>query len=114
MIVKVKVFPKSKINLIECLMIDNGELSLVVRVTAVPDKGEANNNVIKMISKFLNVSQSSIALIKGHRCRQKVFRVDNVSKESLKKINNLSIKHYLLQFKKYSSNKIFHSQSFNY
>lgn len=86
MIVKVKVFPKSKINVVEQVMMENKELSLVVRVTAAPDKSEANKVVMKMIAKFLDVNQSSVELIRGQRCRNKVFRVENLSQEFLNKI----------------------------
>lgn len=77
MIVNAKVFPKSKMNLIEKPTIINNELSIIIRVTAIPDRGEANSAVIKILAKFLGINQSSIELIKGHRCRNKVFRVTN-------------------------------------
>lgn len=86
MIVKAKVFPKSKVNLIEQAIVDNGQLSMVIRVTAIPEKGTANSAVIKLLAKFLDINQASIELIKGHRCRNKVFRVTNISQEVLNKI----------------------------
>jgi uncharacterized protein YggU (UPF0235/DUF167 family) len=86
MIVKAKVVPKSKINLIEQAIVDNGELSMVIRVTAIPDKGAANSAVIKLLAKFLDINQSSVDLIKGYKCRNKVFRVTNVRQEFLNKI----------------------------
>ncbi len=86
MIIKAKVFPKSKMNLVEKAMIEDGELSLVVRVTAVPENGNANKAVIKILAKFLDVNQSWIELIRGQTCRNKIFRVSNVNQEFFKKI----------------------------
>ena len=86
MICKAKVFPKSNVNLIEQLMLENGQLSMVIRVTAIADKGQANSAVIKLLAKFLDINQSSIELIRGYTCRNKVFRVINVSQEFLNKI----------------------------
>ena len=86
MIVKAKVFPKSKMNLVERAMMEAEILSVVVRVTVAPERGEANKAVIKMLAKFLDVNQSSVELINGHKCRNKVFRVNNVGHEFMKKI----------------------------
>ncbi len=62
------------------------ELSIIVRVSATPENGNANAAVVKLIAKFFQVNQSSVELIKGARCRNKVFHVRNIDETLLKNI----------------------------
>ncbi len=75
MIIKVKAFPKSKVNRIEDFVVENDYLSMKVRITAVPDKGQANKAIIELLADFLNVAKSSIELLRGDTCRNKTFHV---------------------------------------
>lgn len=87
MLVKAKVFPKSKVNSVEKVKLEEkDQLSIVVRVSATPENGSANAAVMKLIAKFFQVNQSSVELIKGARCRNKVFHVRTIDETLLEKI----------------------------
>lgn len=57
---------------------------LRVRVTAPPAEGKANTAVVKLLSDALGVSRSRIAIVRGHRARQKVIEVEGLSDEDLR------------------------------
>lgn len=87
MLVQAKIFPKSKVNLIEDIkFLEKDVLSIVVRISAAPENGNANAAAIKLIAKFFHVNQSSIELIRGARCRNKVFHIRNIDETLLEKI----------------------------
>lgn len=44
-----------------------------VAVKEAPDKGKANEAVIKALAKFLGVAPSRLAIASGHTSRQKVI-----------------------------------------
>ena len=88
LLILVKVFPQSHLNILDQISYDENKLSVVARVTAVAEKNKANKAVIKLLSKYLGVSQSSFELIKGNRCKNKIFRVNNPDSELLNKLHN--------------------------
>jgi len=49
---------------------------LVVRVTAPPAEGKANAAVCKLVAKHFGVPPSSVEVVRGHRGRRKVLRLD--------------------------------------
>lgn len=51
---------------------------LKVKLTAPPADGAANKQLIELMSKALGVSKSSIAIIKGHKSRDKVLALKGV------------------------------------
>ncbi len=88
LLILVKVFPQSHLNIVEQIFFEDDKLSVVVRVTAVAEKNKANKAVVKLLSKHLGVSQSSFELIKGSACKNKIFRVNNPDSKLLKKLHN--------------------------
>lgn len=60
---KIKVIPNAKKNEV----IQEGE-RIVVRVTSPPEKGKANKEVIKILSKYFN---SKVRIISGEKNREK-------------------------------------------
>ena len=63
--------------------------SFDIYVKAPPDKGKANLAVLKTLSKFLNISSSSLKIIKGNTSRNKTILIQGTSKEQIeKKIKN--------------------------
>lgn len=46
---------------------------LKVKVTAPPEKGEANEAVIDLLSTFFKIPKSKIVLLRGHKSRNKIF-----------------------------------------
>ena len=53
----------------------HGTVSLNVKVTAAPDKGQANAAVIKALAKAMMVSKSTFHLVKGQTDRNKTFEI---------------------------------------
>ncbi len=48
---------------------------LVVRVAAPPDKGKANEELVRFLSKRLGIPRSAVELVSGNTARHKVLRV---------------------------------------
>lgn len=51
------------------------EGSFRVYVSAAPEKGRANAQMLKALSKHLGVPRSSISIVRGHTSREKLVRV---------------------------------------
>ena len=79
MLLDVRVHARSKLNVVE--MSDDG--SVRVRVTASPEKGKANDAVVKLLADRLGTPKSSIAIVRGHRSRNKVVRFDGLDKQEI-------------------------------
>ena len=69
--ITVKVIPKSGRNSIEEINPDN----YVVRISVVPEKGKANDMVVKLLAKHLKVAPSFLELVSGTKGRAKVFLI---------------------------------------
>ncbi len=53
----------------------DGADSLRVYTTIVPADGKANDAVIKMLASHFDVPKTSIKLVRGATCRDKVFEL---------------------------------------
>jgi uncharacterized protein (TIGR00251 family) len=51
---------------------------LIVRVTAPAIEGRANRSLCRLVAKRLGVSSSSVAIVRGHRSRDKLIEVDGL------------------------------------
>jgi uncharacterized protein len=72
----VRVTPRASRNEITGLYrAADGAVSLSVKVTAAPDKGQANTAVIKALAKAKMVSKSTFHLVKGQTDRNKTFEI---------------------------------------
>ena len=72
----VRVTPKASRNEVTGLYrAADGAVSLSVKVTAAPDKGQANAAVIKTLAKAMLVSKASFNLVKGQTDRNKTFEI---------------------------------------
>ena len=72
MLIKVKVFPKSK----EEKVIKKSNDSFEVWVREEPKRGLANKAVIRVLASYFGVSESKIKLIKGFKKRNKIFEIE--------------------------------------
>ena len=54
-----------------------------VRVTAPPDKGKANDAVVKLLAKRLGVSKSAVRIVRGHTSRNKVVQVEGMDRDDV-------------------------------
>ncbi len=68
----VRVTPRARR---EELRIEADPLRVIVRTTAVPEKGRANARVIEMVSEALGVPKSRLELLRGASGRDKRMRV---------------------------------------
>lgn len=53
----------------------DGRFALVVKVSAPPDKGRANDAVIALIAKALGLPKSALAITSGHTARSKTLTI---------------------------------------
>jgi uncharacterized protein len=55
----------------------------VVALTAAPEKGRANRELIEFIAEILGVPTAAVSIIKGQGARQKVIRVETASPQAV-------------------------------
>jgi len=53
--------------------VNNDEIT--IGITAKPEKGEANKEIIKKLSKFFDVSKSKVKIIAGEKSRKKLVEI---------------------------------------
>jgi uncharacterized protein len=58
--------------------------AVVIRVTAPPVDGRANDALCRMIANAAGVAPSKVAIVRGHTARDKVVRVDGVEPTALR------------------------------
>ena len=83
----IKVQPKSSRNSVEV----SGDGSVRVRVTAPPDRGRANDAVVKLLSTRLGVSRSAVRIVRGHTSRNKVVQVEGLDAAAALRIIRASV-----------------------
>ena len=87
----VRVSPKASRDKIEGVECDAaGRDRLRVRVTAPPDKGEANSQVIELLAKALKIAKSRIALRQGAQHRNKSLDIEGDSEQLMAQLKALS------------------------
>lgn len=64
--------------------------ALVVRVTAAPVEGKANEALCRLIAKRVRVARGSVAVVRGHRSRDKLVRVEGVAPAALRRALGLT------------------------
>jgi uncharacterized protein YggU (UPF0235/DUF167 family) len=72
--ISIKTHPKSK--KIEVLRKDAGHYEVWVR--EAPEKGNANQAVIKALSDHLGVPRSRLTISSGHTSRHKIIEIDGL------------------------------------
>jgi len=65
----------------------DGEERLAVKIAAPPDKGKANAAIIKLLSKALGVSKSSLAVVAGETARLKTIEIDGEPEDLARRLN---------------------------
>jgi uncharacterized protein len=56
-----------------------------VKISAPPDKGKANKELVDFLSTRLGVRKAAILIVKGQTSRNKVIAVENLSSEQILK-----------------------------
>lgn len=67
--ITVKVIPKAGRNAIEEISLDK----YVVHITTVPERGRANEAVVKILARHLKIAPSLLQIVSGGKSRNKVF-----------------------------------------
>ncbi len=89
-IFSVKVIPKAAKNKIGKIVADSeGKLSLKIYVTAVPERGKANDAVIKLVSDYLKIKKSQIVIKHGHTDPYKILQIAGDPDELFKHIETV-------------------------
>jgi uncharacterized protein (TIGR00251 family) len=57
---------------------------VVIRVTAPPVDGKANQALCRLIAKKAGVAPSRVEIVRGHTAREKVIRVAGVEDDALR------------------------------
>jgi uncharacterized protein (TIGR00251 family) len=60
--------------------------ALVVRVTAPPVDGKANDALCRLIAKRAGVAPTRVSIIRGHAARDKVIEVDGMDEAELRRV----------------------------
>lgn len=71
--IKVKVITKSSENKVEY---DKENDLYKVKVTVVPEKGKANEKVIKLLADFFDTNKSNVIIISGKSSIVKIFEIN--------------------------------------
>lgn len=80
-VIKVKVVPKASRS--EIAGWENEELK--IRLAAVPDKGQANAELIRFLAEWLGISKSFVRLAAGAASRHKRVCISGLDPNELKK-----------------------------
>jgi uncharacterized protein (TIGR00251 family) len=78
-LLKVRVTPRARSERIDAW---DGE-KLSVRVTAPPEKGKANEALLRLLAGALALPVSSLRLVRGRASREKLVAVEGMSSEDL-------------------------------
>ncbi len=70
----IRVQPKAGRNSVE---VDGDRV--VVRVTAAPDGGKANDAVVALLAKRLKVAKGRVRIVRGHKGRDKRLRIEGMT-----------------------------------
>ena len=76
--ISVRVQPRARSNALAALR----EGVLIVRVTAPPLDGRANEAVCRLLAGVLDVRASSLTIVRGERARDKLVAVDGIDQAS--------------------------------
>ncbi len=87
LLLTVKVTPKAKQN---CIAGFENEI-LKIKVTAAPEKGEANRAVVILLAKTLDLPQKNIVLLRGATSRVKQFCLIGIGKSAAEHCLNVKI-----------------------
>lgn len=72
MYIQIKVIPKSRETAFVEKMDDD---TYKIRVKAAPEKGKANDELIRFLSKTLNIRKDEILIISGHTDTRKLLKI---------------------------------------
>lgn len=72
---RIKVIPKSEKNCISEIIEDEEGQTIKIRIKAVPEKGKANKELIKFLSKEFSIPKQNIEIISGKTSQLKLLKI---------------------------------------
>ncbi|MDA0261886.1 MAG: DUF167 family protein [Proteobacteria bacterium] len=86
--VKLKLTPKASRNAIDGLSADCGhDMCVGARVTAVPEKGHANEALLKLLAAEWRVPRRRLSVVHGLASRRKTIAIDGADDELVQSLN---------------------------
>jgi len=73
--VEVRVTPRAPSSRVEVELGADGAIEIRVRVTAPPERGKANREVVKLLARELGIAPSAIEIVRGAGSRRKTLRI---------------------------------------
>ena len=67
----IKVIPRAKEN----KLIEQTQNYLKIKLKAIPEKGLANKELIKVLSQFFKVPKNNIEILAGHASKVKIVKI---------------------------------------
>jgi len=67
----IKIIPKSS----KTEIVEEKDNFLKIKLCAIPEKGKANEALIRFLSKHFGVSKSNIQIVKGETSRDKIIKI---------------------------------------
>jgi len=61
--------------------------SLKIKVTAPPEKGKANEEVLRVLAEYLGVGRKCVEMVRGSKGREKFIKVLGISSLSIAQEN---------------------------
>lgn len=80
----VRIQPRASKN--EIVPMENGGLK--IRLTAPPVDGAANEALVKFLSDTLSITKSQIEIVSGHSSRNKIIRIEGLTKNETERLLN--------------------------
>lgn len=76
-IIAVRLTPKASTDRVgDTRQLPNGDEQLVIYVTAPPEDGKANEAMIRLLAKHLDVAASRLTITRGQTNRNKLVRIE--------------------------------------
>ena len=80
----IRIFVHVKLfSSVSCVKSVREDGHLEVFVAAKPKKGEANAELLKYLASFFEISISSLSIVSGHKSRNKVILVKDISLDKI-------------------------------
>jgi uncharacterized protein (TIGR00251 family) len=62
-----------------------GENAITINLENTAQKGKANSELLKRLSRIFEISTSEISIVSGHKSREKVLLIVDLSKEEVER-----------------------------
>ena len=91
LLLHIRLTPKASRNAISGIInMPNGQEMLKIAVNALPEDGKANTELIRFLSKTLDIPKNRITLVSGTTSREKLVQIQGDIKQIAKTITSLS------------------------